>query len=416
MRVCVLGAGVVGLASAYLLAREGHAVTVLDAEAGPGRMTSYANGAQLSYAYVAPFAAPGLLRKLPGWLADRDGPLRLRPELSWHQLRWLWRFWRACNAAQVERTTAALLALGALSRELTREVTAREALDYAFARAGKLVVYRDAAALREAAAQVALQRRLGVEQEVLDRAGCLAVEPALAGMAERIAGGVWTPGEDAGDCHLFCEGLVAVLQRSNFRVSFRFGTRVTQLLSAGGRVIGAATPHGVEEAEAFVLALGNGARALAAPLGLDLPIAPLKGYSLTVPVTGPAPQVSVTDAAAKVVYARLRDRLRIAGMADLVGADHRFDNRRLDSLLRLARRAFPEASDWRELKPWVGLRPATPTGLPLIGRAPGWPNLYLNVGQGALGFTLAMGSAALLADAMAERRPPIDAAAFAPRC
>ena len=414
MRVCILGAGVVGLATAYQLAREGHQVTVLDAEAGPGLGTSFANGAQLSYSYVAPFAAPGVAWKVPGWLADPDGPMRLRPDFTWHQIRWLWRFWRACTATQAEATTAALLRLAALSRELTHDALTRERLDFAFSATGKLVVYPDAASLDGARAQVALQARMGSRQEVLDRAECIAREPALAAIAQRIAGGVWTESEEAGDCLLFCAELVRVLRASNFDVSFRFGTRVTQLLTAGGRVVGAATPHGVQEADTFVLALGMGARALAAPLGLDVPIYPLKGYSLTVPVTAAAPRVSITDIAQKVVYAPLGARLRIAGMADLVGADLRFDNRRLDTLLRQARGSFPDASDWSELRPWAGLRPATPTGLPMLGPAPGWPNLHCNIGQGALGFTLAMGSAAVVADIIAGRAPRIEAREFSP--
>lgn len=414
MRICVLGAGVTGIATAYMLARDGHAVTVLDAEPGPGRSTSAANGGQLSYSYVAPFAAPGVARKVPGWLADPDGPMRLRPDFTWHQLRWLWSFWRACNAAQAARATAALLSLAYLSREHTREATLRESLDYAFSHSGKLVVFPDAAALDAARAQVALQARMGSRQEVLDRAECLAREPALANIAPRIAGGVWTESEDAGDCRMFCEALALALGASNFDVTFRFGTRVTQLLTAGGRVVGAVTPAGVQEADAFVLALGNGARALARPLGVDVPIHPLKGYSLTVPITGAAPHVSVTDTAAKLVYARLGTRLRIAGMADIVGSDARFDNRRLDTLLRLARAAFPDASDWRTLSPWSGLRPATPTGLPLLGRTRLWANLHLNLGQGALGFTLAMGSAVVVADGIAGRQPAIDVAPFSP--
>ncbi len=412
MRICILGAGVVGLATAYQLARDGHAVTVLDAEPGPGMVTSFANGAQLSYSYVAPFAAPGVAWKVPGWLADPDGPMRFRPDLTWHQIRWLWRFWRACTATQSRATTAALLRLAALSRELTHDVLSRERLDFAFSASGKLVIYPDDAGLAAARAQVELQARMGSRQEMLDRAECLAREPALAHVASRIAGGVWTESEDAGDCQLFCAELVRVLRASNFDVSFRFNTRVTQLLTAGGHVVGAATPHGVQEADAFVLALGMGARALARPLGLDVPIYPLKGYSLTVPITGAAPAVSVTDISQKVVYARLGSRLRIAGMADLVGANMRFDNARLDTLLRQARGTFPDASDWRELRPWAGLRPATPTGLPMLGPAPGWPNLHCNIGQGALGFTLAMGSAAVVADMIAGRAPRIEAREF----
>lgn len=208
---------------------------------------------------------------------------------------------------------------------------------------------------------------------------------------------------------MFCEGLAESLARSNAGVTFRLGTRATQIIRAEGRVRGVATPAGVIEADAVVLALGVGARALTRPLGLDLPIYPLKGYSLTLPVLreDAAPRISVTDSAAKLVYARIGRRLRIAGMADVVGYSTGFEEKRLSALIRQARAAFPEASDWRELNPWAGLRPATPTGLPILGRAPGTEGLYLNLGQGSLGFTLAMGSAAVLAAEIAGRAPPI---------
>jgi len=407
MRVIVLGAGVVGLTTAYMLARDGHQVSVLDGARGAALHASQANGGQLSYSYVAPFAGPGVIGKVPGWLLDGDGPLRFRPDFTWGQVSWLWQFLRACNAGTAARTTAALLRLAGLSRAALHELVGREAIDFVFARSGKLVVHSDEASFAGARRQMAAQAALGSLQHALSGAECLALEPALARIAPRLVGGIHTPSEDAGDCHLFCLGLEKLLRGSNFDVSFHFSTPVTQLLTAAGRVVGAATPAGVHEADAFVLALGNGARALAHPLGVDLPVQPLKGYSLTLPITGQAPAISITDASAKVVYARLGDSLRVAGMADVVGADPRFDNRRLDTLLRQARAAFPDAADWTTLRPWTGLRPATPTGLPMLGPVPRWPNLHLNLGQGSLGFTLAMGSAAVVADLIAGRPAPI---------
>jgi D-amino-acid dehydrogenase len=409
MRVLILGAGVTGLATAYLLGREGYAVTVLDAEPEVARGASQANGGQLSYSYVAPFAGPGVIGKVPGWLLDPDGPMRFRPRMDPGQWRWLLGFLRACNAATSERTTQRLLRLAYLSRDLTREVAARREFAFDFAPAGKLVLLPDAAAVEGARRQVALQAAWGSEQSVLDRDACLALEPALAGIAHRIAGGVHTVSEDAGDCRLFCEGIAATLAASNHAVTFRLGTRVTQIIRAEGRVRGVRTPAGVIEADAVVVALGTGARALLRPLGIDLPVYPLKGYSLTLPIAEEtaAPRVSVTDSAAKLVYARLGGRLRVAGMADLIGDSREIDERRLSSLLRQARAAFPKAADWMEINPWAGLRPVTPTGLPILGRAPGTEGLFLNLGQGSLGFTLAMGSAAVVAAALEGRSAPI---------
>ncbi len=414
MHVLILGAGVVGLATAHVLANEGHRVTVLDAERAPGRGASFANGGQLSYSYVAPFAGPGVVGKVPGWLRDPDGPLRFRPSFDPHQWKWLWAFLRACNASRAERTTGALLALAALSRSLTREVVALPDMKFDFAPAGKLVIQPDAATMAGAVRQMELQARLGSVQRALDRDGCLEVEPALRHIAHRIHGGIWTESEEAGDARLFCEALAARLAQGNRAVAFRMGVRARQIIRAEGRVRGVLTDEGVHEADAVVLALGNGARDLTRPLGLDLPIYPLKGYSLTLDVAeeAEAPRVSITDSAAKIVYARLGRRLRVAGMADIVGHDPRIEEGRLSTLVRQARAAFPRASDWRELRPWAGLRPATPTGLPLVGAAPGSPGLWLNLGQGSLGFTLAMGSAAVLAARLEGRDPPIPDADF----
>lgn len=415
MHVLILGAGVVGLAAAHVLAEEGWRVTVLDAERQPGRGASFANGGQLSYSYVAPFAQPGVPLKVPGWLLDPDGPLRFRPRPDPGQWKWLLAFLRACDARTAERTTARLLLLAALSRTLTREVAALPGMRFDFAPSGKLVLQPDAAALDAARRQVALQARLGgAAQRALSRDECLAAEPALRHVAHRIAGGILTESEEAGDARLFCEGLAARLATGNGAVSFVMGVRARQIIRADGRVRGVLTDAGAIEADHVVLALGNGARALARPLGLDLPLEPLKGYSLTLDIAdeAEAPRISVTDTAAKIVYARLGRRLRVAGMADLVGHDLSLDEKRLSTLVRQARAAFPGASDWRELRPWAGLRPSTPTGLPLLGPAPGSPGLWLNLGQGSLGFTLALGSAAMLAALMAGRPTPIPAEGF----
>jgi len=409
MRVLILGAGVTGLTTAEALARDGNSVTVIDAEATVGRGASFANGGQLSYSYVAPFAGPGVIGKVPGWLLDPDGPLRFRPQPDPGQWKWLIGFLRACNPTMAEQTTRRLLLLGYLSRDLLRDLAGREGFDFAFAPAGKLVLQPSAAAMEGARRQMALQESWGTVQRALSAGECLALEPALAGIAHRIAGGILTQSEDAGDCRLFCEGLAASLKRSNAAVSFQLGTRVTQLIRAEGRIRGVMTSAGVIEGDAVVLALGTGARALARPLGLDLPIYPLKGYSLTLPITrdDAAPRISVTDTAQKVVYARIGRNLRVAGMADVVGYSPLIEEKRLSTLVRQARAAFPNATDWRELNPWAGLRPATPTGLPILGRAPGTAGLFLNLGQGSLGFTLAMGSAAILAAEIAGRAPPI---------
>lgn len=408
MHVLVLGAGVAGLTMAHALAVDGHRVTVVDREEGPARGASRANGGQLSYSYVAPLAAPSVLPAIPGWLLRGDSPLRFRPRLDPGQWAWCLRFLAACTSGQSRRATGQLLAMALYSRTLLEALAAGERLAFAHSRTGKLVVYSDRRCLEDGMAQMELQRRLGCEQAALDADGCLEVEPALAAIRHRVIGGIFTPSEQAGDCRLFCEGLEALLRGKPHEVAFVYGRTASRLIGDGSRILAVETDRGVMEADAYVLALGSGSRALARSAGIDLPIYPLKGYSITVPVRDPAaaPAVSITDHARKIVYARLGDRLRIAGMADIVGYAPEIDGRRLALLVRDARAAFPDAADYRHLDPWSGLRPATPTGIPILGPTR-YANLLLNVGHGALGFTLAMGTARVVADLLAGRRPAV---------
>ncbi|MFC3676365.1 D-amino acid dehydrogenase [Ferrovibrio xuzhouensis] len=411
MHVIVVGAGVVGMTTAWFLHRAGHRVTVIDAASGPGLGTSRANGAQLSYSYVAPLAAPEVLPALPKYLFDRNSPMRFRPALDPEQWRWGLEFLLACTAGRAAATTRALLALAFHSRAQVHEAVAEGGLDFAYSRTGKLVVYSDDAGLEGAKRQMEFQRTLGCEQEVLDRAGCLAIEPAVEQFGPRIVGGIYTPSEEAGDCHLFCIALEGKLKAGNNPAEFRYGLPAERLVRDGSRIRGVATRDGMIEGDAVVLAAGMGARRLAAGLGIRLPIYPLKGYSLSLQVTDPAkvPQVSVTDSDRKIVYARLGNMLRAAGVADLVGEDLTLDPARLGQVERETREAFGAGVDFSDPQPWCGLRPATPTGLPILGRTR-YDNLLLNCGHGALGFTLSMGAAQLVADLL-DNRPtaiPLD--------
>ncbi|HEX5687638.1 MAG TPA: D-amino acid dehydrogenase [Ideonella sp.] len=405
---CIVGAGIVGCATAYALARDGWRVTLIDALPAVGQGASLANGAQLSYSYVEPLATPAALRAMPGWLIAKGSPLRWRPRAEWAHWRWLLDFVRACRPVQVRRTTEALLTLSSLSRETLHTWLAEmpgvaQALHHA--RPGKLVLYRDAAARTALQRQLVWQQALGCRQRLVDRDDCVALEPALAAsMAEQIAFGVWTDSEEVIDGARLSQALArasgAELRLGEQVVGFdRHGSRVGGLRMASGECIAA---------DHVVLAAGAAAPALVRPLGLRLPIEPIKGYSLTLPVAdaAAAPQVSVTDAARKIVFARLGPTLRVAGFAELVGSDLRLAFARLQMLGDAVQQAFPGACDLDGAQPWAGLRPATPDGQPRIGPTP-CPNLWLNVGHGALGLTLAAGSAARLASLMRPACAPI---------
>lgn len=394
MHVCVLGAGIVGLATAYSLRRAGHEVTVLD-RANPGSGASGGNGAQLSYSYVQPLADPGIWRQLPKLLLSPSSPLKLRPRLDPRQ--WLWgaRFLAACKGSTSRSTTARLLELAALSRQTFDAMMNEEQLDCDFSSTGKLVLYPDQPSFAAARRQMLLQRELGSRQEAVGADRCVEIEPALTSRHRHIAGAIYTPSECAADCLKTCRALMAVLRRQGVR--FLLASPIEQLVVRGGLVVAAATPQGLVEADQYVMALGAQSPRLARTLGVHLPVYPLKGYSITVEVGDApraAPSVSVTDSARKVVFARIGSRLRVAGMAELSGYDTAVCPAQIASLKATTQILFPQCNALADLSPWAGMRPATPTGLPIIGKhAKGPRNLLFNTGHGALGFTLAFGSA-----------------------
>jgi len=403
MHVCVLGAGIVGLATAWQLERQGHQVTVID-RATPGAGASGGNGAQLSYSYVQPLADPSIWKQLPKLLLSPTSPLKLRPQLDPLQWRWGMAFLAACNTQTSQRTTAQLLALAAESRAGFEAMRADITPDCDFSATGKLVLYASEASLAGARAQLELQRAMGSEQRLVTPDECVAIEPALAGYRARMAGAVYTPSECAADCLKVCAELMRALSARGVR--FMLGTDVHGFARNGERIAAVRTGNGDVEAEAFVMALGTASHRLGRLLGAYLPVYPLKGYSITVdvdPAPGAAPRVNVTDSARKVVFARIGSRLRVAGMAELVGHDARIPATRIETLEAATRALFPHASRFEALHPWTGMRPATSTGLPIIGRLDGAPsNMLFNTGHGALGFTLAFGSAQRIARALAD--------------
>jgi D-amino-acid dehydrogenase len=411
VKVIVLGAGIVGLASAWWLARDGHEVTVVDREAEVGRGTSFANGAQLSYSYVAPMASRAVLANLPKYLFGRNSPVRFVPSADPDQWRWILRFVRACNADTSAITTSKLLALSFHSRNALHEMMDAEPLHFHHRRNGKLVVQSSREGMADAEAQLRLQAALGCEQEALTAAACLALEPGLESIASRLVGGIYTPSEEVGDCRLLCEELRRVLSP---RVKFALGRRVRRLLVERNRVVGLNTTAGTMEADLFVLAAGIGSRMLGRAIGLRLSIQPIRGYSITAPIRNGnlAPTRSITDIARKTVFAPVGDALRLAGFAEIGGRGTAPRPARTAALVETLQATFPGACALHDVQPWSGFRPSTPTDVPVIGRSR-LDNLVLNVGHGSLGFTLAAGSGRLLADIVAGRKPAIEAMDYA---
>ena len=408
MKVLILGAGVAGVACAYYFWRDGHEVTVLDRNEGVALETSFANGGQLSYSYVAPLASPSVIPKIPPWLLRRDSPLRFRPELDIDQWRWIVQFLAACNNETAELTTERLLRLAFYSRDLMHELIGTHEMDFDYVQNGKLVVHTDPASFESAQRLMEFQGTLGAEQQALDRKACVELEPALDHLSRRMCGAIYTPSEDAGDTYKFCNELKRIMTAGPNPVAYRFGIEVRKLLASRGRLMGVETSHGVFEADAYVLALGTNAPYLLKPLGIRVPVYPLKGYSLSLPITDEAgaPRISVTDFKRKVSYARLGNELRVAGMADISGRRAEIDAERVDQLVTEVKDAFPRATDFRKLGPWCGMRPATPKGTPVIGPTP-HANLWLDVGHGALGFTLALATGRILADLVGGHEPRV---------
>jgi D-amino-acid dehydrogenase len=399
-QVIVIGGGVVGLTSAWWLLEAGYRVTLVERAPGVGTGTSYSNGGQLSYRYVSPLADAGVPLKALKWLFQEHGPLRVKPQFDVHQWRWLAAFLANCRADLNRKTTNELLELGELSRRAMAALEPVVPLEaFAWRDAGKLIVYRTRAAFDAATAK-------SDAGEVWNAAQCVAREPALAAMENKLAGGIYNGGEAVADCYAFCVALAERLAAHPRFDAFIHG-EAQRFVTTGGRVTGVQTSAGMLGADAYVLAAGMQSRALGETAGIALPIYPLKGYSLTAPIRQDdvAPEISVTDFERKVLYARIGDKLRVAAMVDMVGEDLSLNPARLDSLTRQVRETMPRAADYTQITPWAGLRPATPNSAPIIGATP-YSNLWLNVGHGPLGFTFACGTASLLADLMRGKALP----------
>jgi D-amino-acid dehydrogenase len=405
MKVIVLGSGVIGTATAYYLARAGAQVTVLDRQPGAALETSFANAGQVSPGYSTPWAAPGIPLKAIQWMFQKHAPLAIRADGSLYQLRWMAQMLRNCSAARYAVNKERMMRVAEYSRDCLRALREDTGIQYEQRTGGTLQLFRTQQQLDGVQRDIAVLRECGVPFELLDRAGLARVEPALARTGGALAGGLRLPNDETGDCQLFTTRLAELAQ--GLGVEFRYGAPVDGLLREGGAVSGVRVGGQVLRADRYVLAFGSYSRAALAALGLDLPVYPVKGYSLTVPLRDAslAPESTVLDESYKIAITRFDQRIRVGGMAELAGFDLRLNPARRATLEKVVGELFP-GGDLPAASFWTGLRPMTPDSTPIIGATP-LAKLYLNTGHGTLGWTMACGSGKLLADIVTGRPPEI---------
>ena len=407
MKVMVLGAGVIGVSSAYYLARGGHEVCVLERRPGPGLETSFANGGQIAASHAEPWANPATPLKALKWLGKKDAPLLFRFRFDPALWSWALRFLANCTTARSRVNTERTLRVALYSRACLKELRSRTGIDYDQQTGGVLHFYRNDREYDHACHEAGRMNALGCARRPVTAAECIAIEPALAHMEGQLAGGIFSPDDESGDAYLFSVRLAE--KAAELGAAFRYGVGILGLNHDGGRITGVETGKKTLTADAYVLALGPYSAALVRPLGLSLPIYPAKGYSVTMPIMDAtkAPIISLTDDEHKLVFSRLGNKLRVAGTAEFTGYDTSVNRDRTRPILDAAINLFPGAADPEKAEFWAGLRPKTPDSVPLIGRTP-FTNLYLNTGHGTLGWTMACGSGRVLADLIGGKKPEIN--------
>lgn len=412
MRVLVLGAGVIGVSSAWYLRQCGHEVVVVDRQPGAGLETSFANGGQISVSQSEPWAAPGAPFKVLKWLMRDDAPLLFRPKLEWHQLSWGMRFMLECLPWRFERNIREMVNLGLYSREALQELRRETGIAYDELTRGILQFYVDRDDFLAAQKSSELLRQYGIERSVKSAEEAIAIEPALANIRDKLAGATYAETDESGDAKLFTERLATLAKDKG--VDFRYGANIEAIETDKGKVSGVRVRYSTGHtetlfADAYVCAAGSYSYLLLKQIGITIPVYPAKGYSATLSTAGfsGAPSVSLTDEAMKIVFTRLGDRMRIAGTAELDGYSTHLSMVRTEALVKRARELFPGAADYDNPVYWTGLRPATPSNVPLIGRSK-LSNLFLNTGHGTLGWTEGPGSGKALAEIVSGRKPDVD--------
>ena len=406
MHVIVLGSGVIGTTTAYYLARQGAKVTVLDRQPGAAQETSYANAGQVSPGYSTPWAAPGIPLKAIKWLFKKHAPLAIRLDGSLYQLKWMAAMLANCSAERYAVNKERMLRLAEYSRDCLRELRADTGIQYEERARGTLQLFRTEAQMEAARRDIAVLEEVGVPYELLDRNRLVTAEPALARSLHKLAGGLRLPNDETGDCRLFTTRLAEMA--AALGVEFRYNQSVTGLNTAGGQVTGVRVGNEVLTADRYVAAFGSYTRGFLEPLGLDLPVYPVKGYSLTIPMKdeAAAPVSTILDETYKIAVTRFDDRIRVGGMAELSGFDLRLKDARRKTLELVVNDLFPGSGDVARAEFWTGLRPMTPDSTPVVGPTR-YGNLFLNTGHGTLGWTMACGSGKLVADQVLGQRPQI---------
>ena len=409
MKIVVLGAGVIGISSAWYLARAGHEVTVIDRQPAPALETSFANAGEVSPGYSAPWAAPGIPMKALKWLFMKHAPLIIGARPDPAKIEWVLRMLGNCNSGAYAINKSRMVRLAEYSRDCLIALRAETGIAYDERMQGTLQLFRTQKQVDAAAKDIAVLQADGVPFEVLDAAGCIAAEPGLATSRDKIAGGLRLPNDETGDCFKFTNGLSE--RAEALGVTFRYGVGITRLIREGGRIAAVETTQGPVTADAFVVAMGSYSPRLVAPLGLRLPVYPVKGYSITVPITDAsrAPVSTVMDESHKIAITRLGDRIRVGGMAEISGYDLTLHTKRRAALEHSVEDLFGGAGDQSRATFWCGLRPMTPDGTPVVGRTP-IANLFLNTGHGTLGWTMAAGSGRVIADLVSGKATEIDTA------
>lgn len=403
MEIIVLGSGVIGVTSAWYLAQKGYQVTVIDRQPRSGEETSFANAGQVSYGYSSPWAAPGIPQKALKWLFQEHAPLKIKPSLSPELALWASQMLRNCSESRYNDNKHRMLTIANYSRQCLTELRETFQLDYQGRQQGTLQLFRNQKQLHAIQKDIKLLQQSGTNYQLLDVEGCIQQEPGLATVKEKIVGGLFLPNDETGDCFLFCQQLTELAKQAG--VTFQFDTQIDQLIvdpsptNGSKKIIGVQTDKGTYHADQFVIAMGCYSTDLLKGLGLNIPVYPVKGYSLTAPIKEPdqAPQSTVMDETYKVAITRFNDRIRVAGTAELTGYDYSIPEKRKATIEMVVRDLFPHAGEFEQAEFWTGLRPMTPDGTPIIGKTP-ISNLFTNTGHGTLGWTMACGSAKLLAD------------------